>query len=903
MELITTHVNADFDGLASMVAARKLYPRATLVFAGSTERRLDDFLSSDLRNLYHFSKLKDIDLSAVTRLVVVDTRQGDRLDRLQECLGNPSLEIHLYDHHPDAPGDLRGSVEHIELLGSTTTIFAGIFQKQGINLTPDEATLMSIGLHEDTGSFLYTGTTPTDLQAAAWLLEQGAKLEVVNQFISRDLSADQVALLSQLLKNSSVYSIQSMPVTVSRLTLPHYVDDFSALVRRMMVMENLDAVFTLVSMGERLYLICRSRIPEVNAGDIARAFGGGGHASAASAVIAHKTIFEAEEELLQLLYHSIRPHALACEIMSSPAITVTPNLTHQQASELLTRYNITVLPVVEDNSDKKYPKGLLGLVSRRVVEKAIAHQLGTRPVAEHMSTEIGTLPESATQTEIQELIIGHRQRLIPIVQKKNGEEVISGVISRTDLLNLLVNDPDRQPRSLLRQNEHPSTGRSRNISRLMIETLGREIIVLLRNIGETAEKLEMRAYAVGGFARDLLLQTRNLDIDIVVEGDGILFAKTFVGKQQAKLRTHEKFATATVSLPDGQRIDVATARLEYYVEPAALPIVEKSSLKLDLFRRDFTINAMAVHLNPDRFGLLIDYFSSQNDLKERRIRVLHNLSFVEDPNRIFRAVRFEQRLDFRITRDTEKLIRSVVQMRRGGQLSGLRFLNELKLLLAEDNPLASLRRLEGFGLFPLLWPDLRPNLKIDRRFAHVMTQAEKAIAWFRLLYLPEKDKQCEYWTVRLLALFSRSRELEMRHFCDRFEASPKLRRLLLERKHKAEAAAGAMLRSTSLRPSEIWQLLSGLDNEALLFLMTIARKKHIQQAVSRYTAELRSLKPLINGKDLVVLGLRPGPLFANLLKQVFAAQLNGEISSKEEAVNMVQRINKTAGRSRNSGNR
>jgi tRNA nucleotidyltransferase (CCA-adding enzyme) len=890
MELITTHVNADFDGLASMVAARKLYPKATLVFAGSIGRRLDEFLSSDLHNLYHFSKIKDIDLSLVTRLIVVDTRQGDRLDRIQECFHNPGLEIHLYDHHPDAPGDLRGTVEYVELVGATTTIFTRMFQEQGLTLSPDEATLMSIGLHEDTGSFLYTGTTPADLHAAAWLLEQGAQLEVVNQFISRDLSADQVALLSQLLKNSSIYTIQSVPITVSRLTLPNYVDDFSALVRRMMVMENLDAVFTLVSMGERLYLICRSRIPEVNAGDIARAFGGGGHASAASAVIADKTIFEAEEALLQLLYRSIRPRALACEIMSAPAITVTPDITHQQASELLTRYNITVLPVVEDNRDRKYPKGLLGLVSRRVVEKAIAHQLGTRPVAEHMTTEIGTLPESATQAEIQELIIGHRQRLIPILQNKNGEECISGVISRTDLLNLLVNDPDRQPQSLLRQDQHPSTGRSRNISRLMIETLGREIILLLRSIGETAKELEMRAYAVGGFARDLLLQTRNLDIDIVVEGDGILFAKTFARKKQAKIRTHEKFATATVSLPDGQRVDVATARLEYYSEPAALPIVEKSSLKLDLFRRDFTINAMAVHLNPDRFGLLVDYFSSQNDLKERRIRVLHNLSFVEDPNRIFRAIRFEQRLGFRITKDTEKLIRNIVQMRWDGPLSGLRFLNELKLLLSEDNPLASLQRLEGFGLFPLLWPDLRPNLKIDRRFTHVMTQAEKAISWFRLLYVPEKDKQCEYWIVRLLALFSRSRALELRHFCDRFEASPKLRRLLLERKYKAESAAKAMLHATSLQPSAIWKILVDLDNEALLFLMTIARKKHIQQAVSRYTAELRNSKPFITGKDLLALGLQPSPLFADILQQVFAAQLDGVVHDHAEAKRMAERL-------------
>jgi len=196
MEVITTHINTDFDGLASMVAARKLYPNAELVFAGSLERRLRDFLSQEIRNLYDFKKIKHIDLAAVTRLIVVDTRQGSRLDRLQECLDNPGLEIHLYDHHPDAPGDMYGDLEIVEETGSTATIFVQLFKQKHIELSPDEATLMALGIYEDTGSFLHTTTTPADLEAAAWLLTQRANLDIVNQFVSRDLSAQQVGLLS-----------------------------------------------------------------------------------------------------------------------------------------------------------------------------------------------------------------------------------------------------------------------------------------------------------------------------------------------------------------------------------------------------------------------------------------------------------------------------------------------------------------------------------------------------------------------------------------------------------------------------------------------------------------------------------------------------------------------------------
>ncbi|MCI5158360.1 MAG: CCA tRNA nucleotidyltransferase, partial [Candidatus Electrothrix sp. AUS1_2] len=484
---------------------------------------------------------------------------------------------------------------------------------------------------------------------------------------------------------------------------------------------------------------------------------------------------------------------------------------------------------------------------------------------------------------------------VPVVREpasaEDGDAVICGVITRTDLLNLLINDPSHLPRNLFHEDEHPSSERTRNISSLMTETLGRDIILLLREIGEIAQGLYMHAYAVGGFSRDLLLQTKNLDIDIVVEGDGILFAKELAEKKQATVRTHEKFATATVILPDGLRVDVATARLEYYAFPAAMPTVEHSSLKQDLFRRDFTINAMAIHLNPKWFGTLVDFFNSQNDLKERRIRVLHNLSFVEDPTRIFRAVRFEQRLDFRISKQTEKLMRNAVRMHLYEKFSGPRFFNEIKHILSEDRPLGSLRRLDSFNLFPVLWPDLRPNLKIDRRFAHILSQAEKTLSWFRLLFLEDAGKQttrCESWMVCLLAVFSRSRGQELRNFCERFELPPKHRKQLLRQKRQADHLAQHMLLHPDMPPAEIYWLLDELDNEGILYLMSIARKKHIRQQVSHYVTHQRGVQPLLTGLELMDLGYVPGSSFRLMMNCVLDAQLNGEVSTKDEAVALIR---------------
>ncbi|MFZ5799077.1 MAG: CCA tRNA nucleotidyltransferase, partial [Thermodesulfobacteriota bacterium] len=343
--------------------------------------------------------------------------------------------------------------------------------------------------------------------------------------------------------------------------------------------------------------------------------------------------------------------------------------------------------------------------------------------------------------------------------------------------------------------------------------------------------------------------------------------------------------TATIILPDGLRVDVATARLEYYEYPAAIPTVELSSIKLDLYRRDFTVNAMAIHLNPEKFGTLVDFFNSQNDLKRERISVLHNLSFVEDPTRIFRAIRFEQRLDFRITKHTEKLLKNAVQMKLFDRFSPPRFFHELRLILSEDNPIPALKRMAEYDLFQFLWPDLKPNLKIDRRFVHVLTQANRAVSWFKLLYL---DESFEQWMVYLLGIMGRSGVRELINFCKRFELPDKIEKKLVRQKVEADRIAQDMLHRPYMKPSEIYWLLRDLDNEGLLYLMAIARKKQIQKAVSQYVTRLDSERPLLKGSDLQKLGYTPGPIFRTILNHVIEAQLNNEIRSRKEAIQLVQ---------------
>jgi tRNA nucleotidyltransferase (CCA-adding enzyme) len=872
MDVITTHQHADFDGMASMIAAKKLYPKAVMAFSGSQEKNIRDFFVQSAAYLYDFQRIKNIALDKINRLIIVDTRQASRIGKFAECLNNPDLEIHLFDHHPDAPGDLKGSYEVIRPVGSTATIFSQIFEEKNIAITKDDATLLGMAIYEDTGAFTFDTTTPEDMAAMAWLLKQGANLQTIAQFISQELSVEQVAILHELIKSATTYTIQGIDIVVTKLSTPDYVDDFSLLVRRFMMMENLNTLFAIARMGNKIYLVARSRIPEVNAGKIAVEFGGGGHASAASAAIKDMTLIEAEEKLLHLLHKHVRPQSVARELMSAPVIYVRPDLTINEANNALTRYSLTVLPVL--NEEQK----ILGIISRRVTEKAIFHGLGSLPVSDYMTTDFATLPPSATLADIQELAIEHRQRFIPVVEN----EVIRGVITRTDLLNLLVNDPANLPKNLLTGKNLPSTERFRNLSNLMASTLQRDTIVLLRTIGETAAANSYTAYVVGGFVRDLLLHIPNLDLDIVIEGDGIDFARKLALQLHGKVRPHEKFSTAVVILKDGSKIDVATARLEYYEFPAAMPTVELSSIKLDLYRRDFTINAMAIHLNPDKFGTLVDFFNCQNDIKDRQIRILHNLSFVEDPTRILRAIRFEQRMGFSIGKHTEKLIKNAVRMKVFDRFYGLRFFIELKLILSEENGPAAIERMAEFNLLPFFLSGLR----LDQRLAGLLKECQRALSWHRLLYLDEK---CRQWLVYLLALLSFVPGKKILDFFKKFEVPERYRQVVFQEKMGATKIVRILNSRAHFTNSEIYWLLQELSHEGLLYLMALTKRKSGKKAVSLYVTHLRHAKTEIQGDDLIRMGYSPGPIFKKILTALLDARLDGLVQDRDEEAAFVKK--------------
>jgi tRNA nucleotidyltransferase (CCA-adding enzyme) len=478
---------------------------------------------------------------------------------------------------------------------------------------------------------------------------------------------------------------------------------------------------------------------------------------------------------------------------------------------------------------------------------------------------------------VQEIILKKNQRLVPVVS--DGQ--VTGIITRTGLLRFLHDVRDVQPPGS--GEDIPAGGflsRTKNVAHLMKERLPKPVVELLRSAGAVAEGLGMTAYVVGGFVRDLVMRIDNLDVDLVIEGDGIEFAEAFARENPCRVRPHQKFGTAVLVFPDGFKIDVATARVEYYLEPAALPTVEYSSIKQDLYRRDFTINTLAVRLNPPVFGELIDFYGAQRDIKERVLRVLHSLSFVEDPSRILRATRFERRFGFIIGRHTLNLIRNAVRLDLIARLPKPRLFGEMELILKEEDPTAILRRLAEFNI----GPSIHPKILLDRKQLILLEETAEILVWFSLLFLEEK---VERWGVLFLALLDPLAPEEARDFAADLGVGRRAREWVRIVKCEADDLIYRLLTSRAVSRKLIYDCLSPMPNEVILYMMAKSKHPDIKRYISLYFTQLKNVRPLVTGKDLLDLGYPPGPDYKRIFDEVLERKFTGELKTKASEMSFV----------------
>lgn len=869
MKVITTHFNADFDALSSMVAAKKLYPDAVLVFPGSQEKTVRDFLIRSTLYFLNIAKIKEIDHSRVDTLILVDTRQKHRIGEFARLIDEHHASIHVYDHHPRSKDDVTGDVEVIGDSGACVSMLVGLLEERGIEVSPEEATIMMLGIYEETGSFQYPSTTRIDFEAAAFLLSKGAHIDVVSDTLIKDLSPEQVHVLHELIEAATVNNINGVDVVITEGSSESYVGDLAVLVQKFRDMENLNAVFALFRMEERIYVIGRSRIPEVDAGRILSMMGGGGHREAASATLKRSTLVEARTMLVDYLRRYVKPLWEAKDIMFFPVISVGQDASIGEAKNTLTKYSINSLPVVSDGR-------VTGIITRQVAEKAAFHKLEELPVKEYMITDFSTASPEDSIERVKEIIIGGNQRLLPVVR----EGSLVGAITRTDLLRILE---DEIRKSVLgKLDYHDIYEKRKNVKRLMEERIRADLRERLVRIGELADEMGFHAYLVGGFVRDLILRNENFDVDVVIEGDGIEFASELSKRFGLRIRVHTQFGTAKVFYGDGSKVDIATARLEYYRAPATLPIVEHGSLKLDLYRRDFTINTLAISLNRNTYGELVDFFGAQMDVKEKTIRVLHSLSFVEDPTRVFRAVRFEQRFGFQIGKFTLNLIKNAVKMSFLSKLKGVRIWRELSLILMEGNPSAVLRRLQELDLVRFI----HPALVFDHEKERLFREMDDVLKWYTLSYKDRHNRVFYY----LLGLVDQMTIAEVSDFCRKLMTSEAARKKLVQEVERVrETLTRLSIACRSMKKSEVFRLLEALSQEGRLFVMAKSHSDDVKKTVSNYITYADSLTPSATGEDVKALGIKEGPVYAEILEALKEAKIDRNLATKEEELAFMKR--------------
>ncbi len=857
VELIVTHEHADFDAIASLLAAHKVYPHAIPVLPRSINRNVRNFLTL-YRDAFPFVRPEDLARRRVARVIVVDSQS------FQPPRGvSRETPVLVIDHHPprqDLPDhwEYRG-----EVLGATTTLLVEQIVEQGISLTPIEATLLLLGIYEDTGSLLYRTTTSRDVRAASWLLEKGANLDIVNRFLHHPLSEEQRDLFLRLSEAAETLDVYGHTVVIAAASAPAFMDELSTLAHKLRELYEPDGIFVLVELDGRVQVIARSTSDAVDVGAIARALGGGGHARAAAAVVRDKSLADVKAELKRLLREHIRPAVTVADIMSHGVRTLSPTTTVAQVDTEMRRYGFEGFPVVDPESG-----ALLGIVTRRQVDRALHHGLGRAPVERIMhSGQFTVRPQDSVET-LQKIMMQSGWGQIPVV---NGDGRIIGIVTRTDLIKLW--------------GQEEVGSRKEEIARRLEQALPPALLQLLRIVSQEAAALNMPLYAVGGFVRDLLLGEKNWDVDLVVEGDAIRLAQHLARKYGGRVRSHRRFGTAKWILPEEgfvvqgeglpETLDLVTARTEFYEHPTALPTVERSSIKQDLHRRDFTINTLAIRLDGEHWGELLDFYGGEADLQKGLIRVLHSLSFVEDPTRILRAVRFEQRFGFRIEERTEQLIADARDLL--ARVSGPRIAHELELILKEREPEKALARLHHLGVLPYIHPALTFNEEIAARFARLrqaLTRRDPPDAVERL-YMA-------------LWLYDLARA-DVQGIIERLQLRRETIRLLEDT--LAVRRAREELKAPETRPSRIVRLLDRRTPAALFVVAVAEDHPLIWERYDRYMAEWRHVRPTIDGDFLrKELGLKPGPHFGRILRRLRDAWLDGEIHTVEEERALLARL-------------
>ncbi len=839
MRLIVTHEQPDFDALASLALAKLLFPGSVATTQGSLSRQLRAFIHL-YRDELDLEAHDQIDMSKVTELVVVDTADPNRIRPFDQLLGK--VPVTLYDHHPTPANPIQAARGIVERLGATATLLTRELLGTSITIPPPVATLALLAIHEDSGNLTFDLTSPDDYRAAAHLLASGANLGVVRRFAHDELEPDQLAFREALFRHATTGEVAGRPVVTAAFDHPKYVPAVSGLVNDLLGLYAVDAAIVACGMEGSTLVFARSNERFDCAAALAETIGGGGHPGAAFG----KTS-EPPAQALQLVLGALARHAAptvrARDLMSSPVKSARQSDTVAQAVERLLLYGHNGMPVLDDDGH------VVGVVSRRDLDRALRHGLGASRVTGFMSKEVVSAPPDATLSQLEDLVLSHNIGRIPIVDDTVGGGNLVGIVTRTDLIGVRHHRPADDRAATLLERLPPNA---------------RQALEHARQLAEGGA-----LYLVGGTVRDLLLGAGVKDLDLVITGDAARFGTKLQAVLGGTLSAHVEFGTATLVLPSGLELDIAAAREETYARPGALPDVVPSSISKDLSRRDFTVNAMALRLNPAPPALL-DPYSGESDLKARQLRVLHPLSFLEDPTRVLRGARLAGRLGFTFAPATAERARGALDSGQLTTVSHSRSRAELELMLAEPRVVPALAALDELGALQAIF-----GLRAAGGPYNAFELAQALDELRREHAVPPES----YLLALLLGVDANGAERHVEEFnWPRRHLQTRLRLLtILGHEPRSNGERGGAVRDEELE---------ALDAPARWALR--AAQPSLAGRLDRLEAQPPPRR--LRGSDVVALGLPPGPAVGRVLEEVAQARAEGRVSTFETELELARQI-------------
>ena len=869
MRIILTHEQADFDALASLLAAHLTDPESTPILPRRMNRNVRAFLTL-YGTEFPFEDPRELGGEPIPAVTLVDTQS---LVTVRGLVPDPTVRI--IDHHPRRDNLSEEWEVWIVEIGATTTLLVETLQEQNISLSPIQATLLLLGIYEDTGSLTYTSTNARDLIASAYLLTQGANLNILNDFLNHPLNKEQQEIYDHLRE-----SVESMQVHGHTIMLAvgdaHGTDEeLSSIAHKLRDLYDPAAMFLLVQTRSGVQMIARSTTDHIDVGEISMLFGGGGHERAAAALIRDRELLEIRSELVDLIPVYVRPAVTVSQIMSRIPQLLTPDTSLQEAARRMRLYGYEGYPVVNEGQ-------VVGLLTRRAVDRAIAHKLNL-PAAQLM--EAGEITVSADDSieQLQDKMIDSGWGQIPVIDPHS--QSIIGIVTRTDLLKTLP----RQSHKTAHQ----------NISARLEAALPPTRLQLLKAVVSVASEQGAALYVVGGFVRDLLLDRPSLDFDLVVEGDAIQLAHAIGRRYGGRITSHARFGTAIwhtgelrealtarleqaseatnhppasnqLDIPDS--LDLVTARTEFYTYPTALPTVERGSIKLDLHRRDFTINTLALRLDGEHYGELHDYWGGLNDLRQKKVRVLHSLSFIDDPTRMLRAVRFEQRFGFRIEARTLELMNQALPLLE--RISGDRIRHELDHMLIDAKVTFILARLKELFLLETIHPKLTWDAWVETCLAKLQNESPAdfwALGESSKVNHVRQEVAYIFWTLRLT-------RADIDSVAERLKLAARLHQDM-------QSARSLWIHLDELPSQPVSQqtaFLDGISALARYAVFLTCEDARLTEMLKQHAQVWRHIKSSIDGESLRQRGLPPGPIYKEILGLLRAGWLDGAIQTKAQ---------------------